>query len=249
MAEFLGIIPARYASSRFPGKPLALLGEKPMIQWVYERASILFEHLVVATDDDRILNTVLDFGGKAMMTRSDHNTGTERCAEALDLYRNQTGLTFSHVVNIQGDEPLIQTGQLQTLMACFQVPGTGIATLIRKITREEDPQNPNLVKVVVDKTLKALYFSRALIPYLRGPKPDGFIIYAHLGLYAYRADVLEKVVKLPASALEQSEMLEQLRWLEHGIAIQTDITDLPSIGVDTPEDLERITLEGHFSPE
>ena len=249
MAEFLGIIPARYASSRFPGKPLALLGDKPMIQWVYERASSLFEHLVVATDDDRILNTVLDFGGKALMTRSDHNTGTERCAEALDLYRNQTGLTFSHVVNIQGDEPLIQTGQLQTLMACFQVSGTGIATLIRQIPAHEEPQNPNLVKVVVDKSLKALYFSRAPIPYIRGPKPEGHTFYAHLGLYAYRSDVLEKIVKLPVSRLEQSEMLEQLRWLEHGIAIQTDITDLPSIGVDTPEDLDRISHEGHFSPE
>lgn len=246
VTEFLGIIPARYASSRFPGKPLALLGEKPMIQWVYERASNLFEHLVVATDDDRILNTVIDFGGKALKTKSDHNTGTERCAEALDLYRIRTGLTFSHVVNIQGDEPLIQTGQLQTLMDCFQVPGTGIATLIRKITQEEEPQNPNLVKVVVDKSLKALYFSRALIPYIRGQKPEGFSYYAHLGLYAYRSDVLEKVVKLPVSALEQSEMLEQLRWLEHDITIQTDITDLPSIGVDTPEDLERIMREGHF---
>ncbi len=246
VSEFLGIIPARYASSRFPGKPLALLGEKPMIQWVYERASKLFEHLVVATDDDRILNTVIDFGGKALKTKSDHNTGTERCAEALDLYRNQTGLTFSHVVNIQGDEPLIQPEELQTLMDCFQVPATGIATLIRKITQEEEPQNPNLVKVVVDKSLKALYFSRALIPYIRGQKPKGFSYYAHLGLYAYRSDVLEKIVNLPVSALEQSEMLEQLRWLEHGITIQTDITDLPSIGVDTPEDLERIMREGHF---
>ena len=246
VSEFLGIIPARYASSRFPGKPLALLGEKPMIQWVYERASNLFEHLVVATDDDRILNTVIDFGGKALKTKSDHNTGTERCAEALDLYRNQTGLTFSHVVNIQGDEPLIQPEELQTLMDCFQVPATGIATLIRKITQEEEPQNPNLVKVVVDKSLKALYFSRALIPYIRGQKPKGFSYYAHLGLYAYRSDVLEKIVNLPVSALEQSEMLEQLRWLEHGITIQTDITDLPSIGVDTPEDLERIMREGHF---
>jgi len=246
VTEFLGIIPARYASSRFPGKPLALLGEKPMIQWVYERASNLFEHLVVATDDDRILNTVIDFGGKALKTKSDHNTGTERCAEALDLYRIRTGLTFSHVVNIQGDEPLIQTGQLQTLMDCFHLPGTGIATLIRKITQEEEPQNPNLVKVVVDKSLKALYFSRALIPYIRGQKPEGFSYYAHLGLYAYRSDVLEKVVKLPVSALEQSEMLEQLRWLEHDITIQTDITDLPSFGVDTPEDLERIAREGHF---
>ena len=247
VTEFLGIIPARYASSRFPGKPLALLGEKPMIQWVYERASGLFKHLVVATDDGRILKTVRDFGGKALMTGSDHTTGTERCAEALDLYRNQTGLTFSHVVNVQGDEPLIQTEQLQTLMGCFQVPGTGIATLIRKIPPGEDPRNPNLVKVVVDKSLKALYFSRAPIPYLRNPKSKGHPVYAHLGLYAYRSEVLEKIVKLPASGLEKSELLEQLRWLEHGISIQTDITNLPSIGVDTPEDLDRLNLEGHFT--
>ena len=245
--EFLGVIPARYASTRFPGKPLALLGDKPMIQWVYERASDLFEHLVVATDDDRILKTVLDFGGKALMTRSDHKTGTERCAEALELYGQQTGLTFQHVVNIQGDEPLIQSEQLKTLMDCFLVPGTGIATLIREVRADEDPQNPHMVKVVVDKSLKALYFSRAPIPYLRAAKPKDKNYYAHLGLYAYRSEVLEKIVNLPASMLEQSEMLEQLRWLEHGIAIQTDITDLPSMGVDTPEDLERISHKGYFS--
>lgn len=245
MNDFLGIIPARYASTRFPGKPLAMLGSKPMIQWVYERTSMLFEHTVVATDDDRILNTVLDFGGKALMTRKEHKSGTERCAEALGLYMDQTALTFDHVVNIQGDEPLIQSGQLKSLMDCFKVAGTGIATLIRPMLPEEDPGNPNLVKAVVDKSLKALYFSRAAIPHVRDRRPDSSAYYVHIGLYAYRSDVLEQIVKLPVSRLEESESLEQLRWLEHGISIQTDVTTLPSIGVDTPEDLERISKETH----
>lgn len=243
--EFLGIIPARYASTRFPGKPLALLGSKPMIQWVYERASKQFEQLVVATDDERILNTVLDFGGKAVMTHSEHKSGTERCAEALHIYRDQSGLTFSHVVNIQGDEPLIQSGQLKALMDCFKIQGTGIATLIRPMLPNEDPQNPNLVKVVVDKSLRALYFSRAPIPYVRDRRSGEPGHYAHIGLYAFRSEVLEQIVTLPVSMLEQSESLEQLRWLEHGIPIQTDLTDLPSIGVDTPEDLDRIRKEDY----
>jgi len=245
VAEFLGIIPARYASTRFPGKPLALLGPKPMIQWVYERASNLFEHLVVATDDERILNTVLDFGGKALMTRTEHNSGTERCAEALNLYKDQTGLSFSHVVNIQGDEPLIQSGQLKALMDCFRIPGTGIATLIRPMLAHEDPQNSHLVKAVVDKSLRALYFSRAPIPYVQNHRTKEIRFYVHIGLYAFRSDILEQIVMLPVSNLEESESLEQLRWLEHGISIQTDVTDLPSIGVDTPEDLERISKEGY----
>ncbi|MEN8202502.1 MAG: 3-deoxy-manno-octulosonate cytidylyltransferase [Bacteroidota bacterium] len=243
--EFLGIIPARYASTRFPGKPLAMLGSKPMIQWVYERASKLFEHTVVATDDERILNTVLDFGGKALMTRKEHKSGTERCAEALKLYMDQSGHTFSHVVNIQGDEPLIQSGQLQALTDCFKITGTGIATLIRLLLPHEDPKNPNLVKAVVDKSLRALYFSRAPIPYVRDRRQEDPTYYAHIGLYAFRSEVLEQIVKLPVSKLEQSESLEQLRWLEHGIVIQTDVTDIPSIGVDTPEDLERISKEGY----
>jgi 3-deoxy-manno-octulosonate cytidylyltransferase (CMP-KDO synthetase) len=243
--DFLGIIPARYASTRFPGKPLAMLGTKPMIQWVYERASKLFEHTVVATDDDRILNTVLDFGGKALMTRKEHKTGTERCAEALQHYQEQTALIFSHVVNIQGDEPLVQSEQFQALMDCFRVPGTGIATLIRPMLPEEDPGNPNLVKAVVDKSLRALYFSRAAIPHVRDPRLVQAAYYVHIGLYAYRSEVLEQIVRLPFSQLEQSESLEQLRWLEHGITIQCDLTTLPTIGVDTPEDLERIRRDTH----
>jgi 3-deoxy-manno-octulosonate cytidylyltransferase (CMP-KDO synthetase) len=179
------------------------------------------------------------------MTRKEHKSGTERCAEALGLYMERTAVTFDHVVNIQGDEPLIQSGQLRSLMDCFKVPGTGIATLIRPMQPDEDPGNPNLVKAVVDKSLKALYFSRAAIPHARDRRPESSVYYVHIGLYAYRSDVLEQIVKLPVSPLEESESLEQLRWLEHGISIQTDVTTLPSIGVDTPEDLERISKETH----
>jgi len=244
VAEFLGIIPARYASTRFPGKPLAMLGDKPMIQWVYERASALFEHLLVATDDQRIYDVVSGFGGKVQMTSPDHSSGTERCAEAAGLYEHQTGLRFSHVVNIQGDEPLIQTEQLQTLVDCFRAPGTGIATLMRILEEEEELLNPNVVKVVVDKSLRALYFSRSPIPFVREKATDGETrntqFLSHVGLYAFRREVLDEVVKLPPGQLEQAESLEQLRWLEHGIPIRCAITRLPSLGVDTPEDLERI---------
>ncbi len=250
MAEFLGIIPARYASTRFPGKPLAMLGDKPMIQWVYERASSLFEHLIVATDDQRIYEAVKLFGGKVQMTSVDHSSGTERCAEAASSYESLTGLRFSHVVNIQGDEPLIQTEQLQTLMDCFQLPGTGIATLIRILKEKEELLNPNVVKVVTDQSMRALYFSRSPIPFVRGNGSEGekaiVPFYTHIGLYAFRRDLLEEVVLLPPGGLELAESLEQLRWLEHGITIRCAITDLPSLGVDTPEDLERIRKEAFF---
>jgi len=242
--EFLGIIPARYASTRFPGKPLAMLGDKPMIQWVYERASYLFEHLLVATDDKRIYDAVGRFGGKVLMTSSGHKSGTDRCAEAAGLYEQQTGLAFSHVFNIQGDEPLIQAEQLQTLIDCIQIPGTGIATLIRPLEAEEEFGNPNVVKVVVDQSFKALYFSRAPIPFVRSSgaeqKTANIPFYTHIGLYAFRREILEQMVELPPSALEQAESLEQLRWMEHGITIRTAVTHLPSLGVDTPEDLELI---------
>lgn len=251
MAEFLGIIPARYASTRFPGKPLAMLGEKPMIQWVYERASSLFEHLIVATDDQRIYEAVRLFGGKVQMTSPDHSSGTERCAEAASMYESLTGLRFTHVVNIQGDEPLIQTGQLQTLMDCFKSPGTGIATLIRILKEKEELLNPNVVKVVTDQSMRALYFSRSPIPFVRGSGSEWekakVPFYTHIGLYAFRRDLLEEVVLLPPGRLETAESLEQLRWLEHGITIRCAITNLPSLGVDTPEDLERIRKEAPFS--
>jgi 3-deoxy-manno-octulosonate cytidylyltransferase (CMP-KDO synthetase) len=248
--DFLGIIPARYASTRFPGKPLALLGQKPMIQWVYEGASSLLEHVLVATDDERIFQTVLGFGGKAVMTSTDHKSGTERCAEAAGLYEKESGLRFTHVVNIQGDEPLIQARQLQTLMDCILVPDTSIATLIKPLEQIEELENPNVVKVVVDLGFRALYFSRSSIPMVRNGRPDqdpenpGY--YTHIGLYAFKREVLEQVVDLPATPLEQAESLEQLRWMEHGIRIRTAVTSLPSLGVDTPEDLERIRKEKGF---
>jgi 3-deoxy-manno-octulosonate cytidylyltransferase (CMP-KDO synthetase) len=248
VAEFLGIIPARYASSRFPGKPLALLGSKPMIQWVYEGASSLFEHLVVATDDQRIYAAVKNFGGKVQMTSSAHGSGTERCAEAASLYENQERLRFSHVVNIQGDEPLIQEKQLQTLIDCFDHPGSGIATLIRQMDEMEELNNPNVVKVVVDRSFRALYFSRAPIPFVRDgmkKKTSATLqFYTHIGLYAFKREILDQIVNLPPSALELAESLEQLRWLEHGITIQTAVSKLPSLGVDTPEDLEHIRKKG-----
>lgn len=244
MAEFLGIIPARYASTRFPGKPLAMLGDKPMIQWVYERASSLFEHLLVATDDQRIYDAVKFFGGKAQMTSPDHSSGTERCAEAAFSYESLSGLRFSHVVNIQGDEPLIQPEQLQTLIDCFQTPGTGIATLIRVLEEKEELLNPNVVKVVMDQSMRALYFSRSPIPFVRGSDTEvenaNVEYFTHIGLYAFQRELLEELVELPPGKLEQAESLEQLRWLEHGITIRCAITNLPSLGVDTPEDLERI---------
>lgn len=250
MTEFLGIIPARYASTRFPGKPLAMLGDKPMIQWVYEGASSFFDAVVVATDDQRIFEAVEGFGGLVQMTSAEHTSGTERCAEAARLYELQTGQRFEYVVNIQGDEPLIQAEHLQTLVECMRIPGTQIATLIRPLEDRKELQNPNVVKVVVDKSFQALYFSRAPIPFIRdsgaGKSPAAPSHFSHIGLYAFRREVLQQVVKLPHTTLEKAESLEQLRWLEHGIPIRTAITQLPSIGVDTPEDLENIRTKGRF---
>ncbi len=244
VSQILGIIPARFSSSRFPGKPLALLGEKPMIQWVYESASRVFDHLVVATDDERIFGEVEKFGGRALMTSPEHSTGTERCAEASRLYRKQTGKSFSHVVNIQGDEPLIQSEQLSTLTDCLRNPETEIATLIQPMRNHDDLLNPNVVKVVVDRALRALYFSRAPIPFIRDRQDAALghshTFYTHIGLYAFHSQVLEEVVHLPASDLERAESLEQLRWLENGYSVQTRVTHLSSMGVDTPEDLEKL---------
>jgi len=224
-----------------------MLGNKPMIQWVYEIASKVFNHLVVATDDDRIYKVVMDFGGRVVMTSPDHPSGTDRCAEAYKHYQEQSGLQYSHVVNIQGDEPLIKAEQLRTLLDCFQTPDTRIATLIQPLQNQEELENPNVVKVVVDKSFRALYFSRNPIPHIRDLSPgkwsESHTYYSHVGLYAFRSDVLEEVVQLPPATLELAESLEQLRWLENGIPIQTRITHLPSVGVDTPEDLKKISSQ------
>lgn len=244
MNHFLGIIPARYASTRFPGKPLALLGKKPMIQWVFERASAILPHVVVATDDIRIKEAVEGFGGKAIMTSPEHNTGTERCAEALELFQIEHSHEFTHVINIQGDEPLLKKEHLLALKGCFKDAQTQIATLIQAVKDTEDLSNPNVVKVVVDKQFRALYFSRLPVPFIRavqgGKKPDSHTFYSHIGLYAYSTKVLRKLIHLPTTPLEKAESLEQLRWLESSYPIQTAITEHPAMGVDTPEDLEKI---------
>lgn len=238
--NYIAIIPARYQSTRFPGKPLAMLGNKPIIQHVYENALIALEQIWVATDDQRIADTVVQFGGKVMMTRNDHQSGTDRCAEAAEKIAKQTD--FDVIVNIQGDEPFIRCEQIKALTSCFSDPETQIATLIKKAESSTELFNPNRPKVVVDHRKNALLFSRSAIPYLRGKEPDQWIgshvFYCHLGMYAYRRDILHHITQLPPSTLELAESLEQLRWLENGFRIKTAVTSFESIGIDTPDDLE-----------
>lgn len=249
--KFIGIIPARYASTRFPGKPLAEICGKTVIRRVYEQASKALDTVVVATDDERIYNAVESFGGKVVMTRADHRCGTDRCLEAYNgittpSWREQND-TDTVIINIQGDEPFIQPEQIEALMACFDSPETQIATLVRPYTAQDtlaDLENPNTPKVAWSKaTGEALLFSRSVIPYLRGVDKSEWLqrgsFYRHIGLYAYRADVLAKITKLDPSPIEKAESLEQMRWLENGYKIRIGITDTPTIGIDTPEDLEK----------
>lgn len=240
--KFIGIIPARYASTRFPAKPLALLGGKPMIQRVYEQVAGILDEAYVATDDERIEKAVKAFGGKVVMTSVHHKSGTDRCYEAY----TKVGQGYDVVVNIQGDEPFIQRSQLEAVKACFQDAQTQIATLVKPFAPAdgwEALENVNSPKVVVSKDMHALYFSRSVIPYQRNAdKADwlkGHTYYKHIGLYAYRAEVLKAITSLPQSALELAESLEQLRWLEHGYTIKVGISEVETIGIDTPQDLER----------
>ena len=240
--NYIGIIPARYASTRFPGKPLAMLGGKPVIQRVYEQVSGVMDDVLVATDDERILKTVEGFGGKAVMTRADHKSGTDRCYEAYVLQ----GKPYDVVVNIQGDEPFIQPQQLEAVKACFEDVTTQIATLVKPFTADEPfavLENVNSPKVVVNKNWNALYFSRSIIPYQRNAEKQdwlkGHTYYKHIGLYAYRTEVLKEITMLPQSSLELAESLEQLRWLENGYKIKVGISEVETIGIDTPQDLER----------
>lgn len=240
--KFIAIIPARYASTRFPAKPLAMLGGKPVIQRVYEQVVGVLDDAVVATDDERIYDAVKAFGGKVEMTSADHKSGTDRCWEA---YCKQ-GQTYDVVVNVQGDEPFIQRSQLEALKRCFDDPQTDIATLVKPFAEADGLaalENPNSPKVVLDAQSRAIYFSRSVIPYLRGVEREEWlskqIYYKHIGLYAFRAKVLEAVTSLPQSTLEKAESLEQLRWLENGYKIGVGITDVETIGIDTPEDLAR----------
>ena len=239
--KFIGIIPARYASTRFPGKPLAEICNRTVIHRVYEQASKALSTVVVATDDERIYDAVEAFGGKVVMTRADHKCGTDRCLEAYEAittpsWREQNDHD-TVVINIQGDEPFIQPEQIESLMACFDRKDTDIATLVRPFTDKDsqaDLENVNTPKVNWDKTTGvAKMFSRKVIA-----ASDG-TYFRHIGIYAYRADVLAKITKLPQSPLEIAERLEQLRWLENGYCIRVGVTETPTIGIDTPEDLAK----------
>jgi 3-deoxy-manno-octulosonate cytidylyltransferase (CMP-KDO synthetase) len=240
--KFIGIIPARYASTRFPAKPLALLGGKPVIQRVYEQVAGVLDDAYVATDDVRIEEAVKAFGGKVVMTSVHHKSGTDRCYEAF----TRVGAGFDVVVNIQGDEPFIQRSQLEAVKACFQDADTQIATLVKPFTADdgwEALENVNSPKVVVDNRMNALYFSRSIIPFQRNAdRADwlkGHTYYKHIGLYAYRAQALKEITSLPQGALEKAESLEQLRWLENGYRIKVGVSDVETIGIDTPQDLAR----------
>jgi len=244
--KFAGIIPARYASSRFPGKPLALVGNRPMIQRVYEQASKSLDLVYVATDDRRIYNTVLEFGGKAVMTSPDHLSGTDRIAEAVIHILEETGTTINVAVNIQGDEPFIRPEQIDLLKDCFSDETVEIATLIRKADNGEDIFNPNQPKVIINSKGDAIYFSRSVIPYIRDAEKEDWVtkhqFYKHIGLYAYLTTVLSEITRLPRSPLETAESLEQNRWIENGFRIRTAVTKWESIGIDSPEDLEKAKL-------
>ena len=238
--KFTVIIPARYASTRFPGKPLAMLGGKPVIQRVYEQASKLQSPVYVATDDERIYQCVCDFGGQAVMTRNDHKSGTDRIEEAVE----KIGTDADVIINIQGDEPFVQVSQIEALCHLFDDPETQIGTLGKPFESMEAVQNPNSPKIVRDRRGFALYFSRSVIPFVRG-KDQGagnkmeFPYLKHLGMYAYRREVLHEITQLPQSSLELAESLEQLRWLENGYRIRVGLTDVETVGIDTPADLER----------
>jgi 3-deoxy-manno-octulosonate cytidylyltransferase (CMP-KDO synthetase) len=242
----IGIIPARYASTRFPGKPLVDIAGKTMIQRVYEQASQsdLLHAVVVATDDERIAVAVKGFGGEVVMTASHHQSGTDRCFEALSIL-NQP---YSSVVNIQGDEPFIHPGQIDKIVKLLARPEVHLATLCKKIQSQEELNNPDCVKVVLDHQLRALYFSRYPIPYVRNQQDVGLLdnygFMKHIGIYGYKTETLAQITKLPPSYLEKAEALEQLRWLENGLKIFVDITDKESISVDKPDDLQKLINKG-----
>ncbi len=240
MSSILGVIPARFASTRFPEKPLVDIGGKSMIRRVYEQAQKAkrLSDVVVATDHQRIFDHVISFGGSACMTSVDHPSGTDRCYETLALQRE----SFDYVINVQGDEPFISPDQID-LLASLLDGQVGLATLVKIIDDSEQLVNPNLVRVVLNRKSEAVYFSRATIPYLRNVSKDAWLsnhtFYKHIGMYAYRADVLKEITHLGVSSLERAESLEQLRWIENGYAIKVAVSPTETIGIDTPEDLAR----------
>ncbi|MCD4769158.1 MAG: 3-deoxy-manno-octulosonate cytidylyltransferase [Bacteroidales bacterium] len=245
-----GIIPARFASTRFPGKPLAEINGKPLIRMVYEQASISLDSLYVATDDERIAKVVSSFGGEVIMTSSDCRSGTDRCAEALRYLIDRKKYSPDIIINIQGDEPFIKPEQINQLCNCFNDNSVKIATLIREIDNINDLEDNNKPKVVFSDSFDALYFSRSVIPFVRDVSKESWLsehkFYKHIGMYGYTADTLLDICELEPSTLEIAESLEQNRWLQNGIKIRTAITKWESIGIDTPEDLEnaKIMLNG-----
>jgi 3-deoxy-manno-octulosonate cytidylyltransferase (CMP-KDO synthetase) len=239
--SILGIIPARYASTRFPGKPLVYIAGKSMIQRVYEQAKkcVTLSEVIVATDDERIFNHVTDFGGKAIMTSGEHQSGTDRCAEVARQYPD-----YKVIINIQGDEPFIEPEQIDKVAACFKEDGTQLATLVKKILTTEELYNFSSPKVIINKQWEAIYFSRSPLPHVRGHEPQQWLYhytyYKHIGIYGYRSDILQQVTLLPVSSLEKAESLEQLRWIENGYRIKVAETQLETYAIDTPEDLKKL---------
>jgi 3-deoxy-manno-octulosonate cytidylyltransferase (CMP-KDO synthetase) len=247
--KIFGIIPARFASTRFPGKPLIDLNGKTMIRRVYEQAcsANLLSKVAVATDDERIANEVLSFGGNVIMTGEHHRSGTDRCAEAAE----KDGGAWDAVINIQGDEPYIQPEQINLLAALFKDDSVEIGTLVKKLTDVDDLDNPNVMKVVLDKNANGMYFSRSPIPFVRGIEKKDWLsaagFYKHIGIYGYRAEVLKQITKLEPGILETAESLEQLRWLENGYKIRTAFSSLETISIDVPEDIEKLRKAGLIS--
>lgn len=241
--QFAAIIPARYASTRFPGKPLAMIGNKYMIERVYEQSLRSVETVYIATDDRRIYDAARKFGGNVVLTSPDHPSGTDRCAEAAEKIMQQTGNSIDVVINVQGDEPFIKPEQINILKSCFEDENVSLATLVRKTNPGEDIFNPNQPKVILDNEGNAIYFSRAAIPFIRDSETRDWTFkhtyYKHLGMYAYRTDTLKKITKLKRSPLEKAESLEQNRWIENGYKIRCAVTMWESFGIDTPEDLDK----------
>jgi 3-deoxy-manno-octulosonate cytidylyltransferase (CMP-KDO synthetase) len=241
--NIIGIIPARYGSTRFPGKPLVNIDGMSMVQRVYEQSAKAkkLSRVVIATDDDRIVSHVKDFGGQVIMTSPQHQSGTDRCAEII---RNDAENKWDVVINIQGDEPFIHPEQIDLLCSLFENADTQIATLVKEIKSSDELFNHNNPKVILNKIKEAIYFSRSPVPYNRNFPEQEWIkhntYYKHIGIYGYRADVLLQISDLPKTKLEVTESLEQLRWIENAYRIRAEITSLESIAIDTPDDLLKI---------
>lgn len=242
--KFIGIIPARFASTRFPGKPLVDIGGKIMIQRVYEQAKKSLDTVFVATDDKRIEKAVLSFGGNVVLTSKRHKSGTDRISEAIEVIIEKTKEKYEIIINIQGDEPFIYPEQIESLKKCFKLKRTQIATLAKPINNSKDIFDINKPKLILNHKKEAIYFSRTPIPFVRGVPQKEWIskhkFYKHIGLYGYRYDVLKEITKLKPSFLEMSESLEQLRWIENGYKIKVEETEYESLGIDTRKDLKRI---------